>query len=120
MTFAALSEIGADIAVEIASLSIDADTLLSIPAWSLYALHLRDDASGTEIIVQDNINDGSHLFKSTEPLTEFRIFGSTSASPDTGDLVTAYDDGQIWFQGILPQDIPSRLYPALDILMRVH
>jgi hypothetical protein len=87
----------------------------SVPPWTLYALHLRSLDTSAEIIAQGSFDSWqAGLFQQIAPFNNFGIFGATLSIAETERLVTLYEDGQAWIQGVSADDIPSTLFPVVQ------
>jgi hypothetical protein len=88
----------------------------SVGDWSLCAIHFRDPSSDIELISQGGQESRSELVRQIDRFNGYNIFGVSLAGLQ-GSVVTLYEEGQIWLQQVLPEDIPEILTPILAELL---
>jgi hypothetical protein len=84
--------------------------------WELCAIHLRDRATGIEVISQGAIGSGAALVGQLDRFDDADVVGISLAS-GAGRLITMYDAGQVWLQQLRPYEVPYLLEPVLVELL---
>ena len=93
---------------ELRELSFEQESPFAVaaPGWNLYALHLRSERTRTEVVVQGELHRSEVLESHGNLFHDLSLFGVTLARPWERELVTIYDDGQVWMQSVPPGELP--------------